>query len=541
MLINSINKTNYNIHSVNKNNHSSNPAVNSFPQIKELSDYPKSYINFRGLEASSEEKKQKIINEDIAFYLKYKDFDVKKEKQKYENNANNRIEELKEQRSYNFFLWNRKVKESEIIEIKEEERKKFAKEKMNYEKLMNNWNYYHGLVSTEDIKVYDKTKELLSQKASSMDNKVAGYKPEKEQLRELLVNPIQRETAMGTKEKVPSSILLYGPMGCGKTLLAKTVAEETGANIALFEENCHPRQFMTTLSRHLYYSRERFKHIAGENDELKKSQKFRELQPEEKAQKLVKLSSPRTVLVIDEADKYFDPDIEGNSPETAENNKTFLKGVLDHCSEKPTEEYGIDSSCLTIIFTTNRPSKIDSELTLRKGKCIPVPVVPPNEKNIADILKMYVTEKNNEMETIINEKTHPNSVKLEPIDTEQFPYNQYSKGINDNAQEVGVISCSGVKNAVIDSFENYYNNPDEYIDITLGDNLNKAVNRIPMPKLNEYQKEMDMMGTQMKTLDDKEELSLLQELKELDMIEDESQLKRLQYLANQQESHNIEV
>ena len=145
------------------------------------------------------------------------------------------------------------------------------------------------------------------------------------------------------------------------------------------------------------------------------------------------------------------------------------------------------------------------------------------------------------METIINEKTHPNSVKLEPIDTEQFPYNQYSKGINDNAQEVGVISCSGVKNAVIDSFENYYNNPDEYIDITLGDNLNKAVNRIPMPKLNEYQKEMDMMGTQMKTLDDKEELSLLQELKELDMIEDESQLKRLQYLANQQESHNIEV
>lgn len=41
------------------------------------------------------------------------------------------------------------------------------------------------------------------------------------------------------------------------------------------------------------------------------------------------------------------------------------------------------------------------------------------------------------------------------------------------------------------------------------------------------------IGKQMNELDDKEELSLLKELKELDMIENEDQLTRLRYLSNQ--------
>jgi len=207
-----------------------------------------------------------------------------------------------------------------------------------------------------------------------------------------------------------------------------------------------------------------------------------------------------------------------------------MKGILDHCSEKPDGDFGEDASGVTIIFATNRPSKIDSELSLRKGKCVAIPILPPENSDVKDILGHYMYQENEDLKDIIELGEHENSQLLDPVDLDQFPIEDYAKDANSNLEK-GVISCAGIEQSVKKSFSDYTANPDAYIDITLGENLQSPQNRIPKPKLEEYMKEVAIMGKQMKELDDKEEISLLNELQDLDMIEPQ-QAKRLQYMQN---------
>ena len=176
---------------------------------------------------------------------------------------------------------------------------------------------------------------------------VGGLEEVKKSLTDNLITAIKEPgkfTKMGVKP--PKGALIYGPPGCGKTLLARAVATETGANMILVRGP-------EILSKWVGESEKAVREI------------FRK----------AKASSP-CVVIFDELDALAKlKSGEGGAGET------ILSQLLTEIEEGA-------SSRVVVIGITNRPDIIDNSL-LRTGRLdLVLYVSPPDEKGRLEIIKI---------------------------------------------------------------------------------------------------------------------------------------------------------
>ncbi|OYD16856.1 hypothetical protein CH333_02485 [candidate division WOR-3 bacterium JGI_Cruoil_03_44_89] len=184
-------------------------------------------------------------------------------------------------------------------------------------------------------------------------DRVAGMKALKEILYQDVINPIKnKELYDEYKVSILNGILLYGPPGCGKTFIARSLAEEVGFN------------FIETIASDLAST-----YIHGTQEKIKDLfDKAREKSP--------------TIIFIDEIDALL-PSREGSINHSYSSEVNEFLAQMSDCQKDN----------IFVIGATNRPEKIDTAVlrTGRFDKIIYVP--PPDYEARVEMFKLYLQDR----------------------------------------------------------------------------------------------------------------------------------------------------
>jgi hypothetical protein len=105
---------------------------------------------------------------------------------------------------------------------------------MRKKKLVDNFGIVQMEDGTTNLKLADPVSESKLQVTGYAD--IGGLKSQLHQIREMVELPLRHPKlfkAIGAKP--PKGILMHGPPGCGKTLIARAISHETGANFLLIQ------------------------------------------------------------------------------------------------------------------------------------------------------------------------------------------------------------------------------------------------------------------------------------------------------------------
>ena len=209
-------------------------------------------------------------------------------------------------------------------------------------KIIDFYDAMHGIIPTA-------MREFYVERSKVYWEDVGGLEESKHVLQDNLIvamNDPERFSKMGIKP--PRGALLYGPPGCGKTILARALATESGGNMILVRGP-------EILSKWVGESEKAIREI------------FRK----------AKASSP-CVIIFDELDSLAKMK---NGEEGNGIGENILSQMLTEMEEGTT-------SRVVIIGITNRPDLIDSSM-LRTGRLdLNVFVNPPDEKGRLEIIKI---------------------------------------------------------------------------------------------------------------------------------------------------------
>ena len=195
-----------------------------------------------------------------------------------------------------------------------------------------------GQYSAEEQEIIDSISgTILSESPNVRWNDIAGLKSSKQALREAIVLPIMKPKLFTGARKPWSGILLFGPPGCGKTLLARAAATECEAT------------FFSVSSADLLSK------WLGESEKLISS-----------LFKVARIKAP-SLIFMDEIDSVATKRGEGHEGGGERRVKTQLLSEIQGIksgSKKP----------LLVLGATNRPWDIDAAMLSRFEKKVYVPL-----------------------------------------------------------------------------------------------------------------------------------------------------------------------
>ena len=349
---------------------------------------------------------------------------------------------------------------------------------------MANRDYYENLLKGDIKTRLRSAAEIMRSTRGSLNREIAGYSELKNSMNTYFVEPVTKEMLEGGEQKVINAMLLCGPTGCGKTAAAEAIANETYCCQDRVKTDVRPERFSDVLKGKRKEAVQRYYKKQAEIDRLKNSPEYANMSHEEQDEALQKIGSPRTVIIIDEFDRYFNPAT--CSSDTIRQNTEAVKVLFDGCAKLPKKDDSY-AAAVTFLCTTNYPKRIPlGEINI--NKLTPFAVLPPEGNDFEDVLRFYLNKAN----ILIYENKQENP-SLKMIDTKNLKLSKFVEHFAPSLEK-GAFSNDAIKFLVTRAAETYIDNPKFEFNIYLLREFKNSVRDIRPEKLKQYNEQLKAHG-----------------------------------------------